>query len=194
VAAFVLASTIMEYVNEPTHMTFKYVGDYYTTLLIALSFGIAGFLIPFIRWSSWSARHYISALGNALSIEVQGICSSFWVRTPLERELNLVHLRQLRVTAEKCMQKGSASLDESDYEPHSGEYRAHMRARLAFCRSVHNILGSMVHVIELIGDNPALIDTPLCIDFGAAIADARRGSGRSWTGPSGAPYSPFCPR
>ncbi|KAK7202225.1 Fusaric acid resistance protein-like [Novymonas esmeraldas] len=170
-AAYVLASTIMQYITDPVGTNFYYVGQYYIGLLIALSFGTAAFLVPFIRWSSDIARHYIKAMGNSLSIDLQGTLSSFWVRSPLERELNVVRLRQLRATAEKCVGKIETALDEAGYEPHTGAYMMCMVNRFNFCKSIHNILGSLSHVIELIADNPSLIDTPMCAAFGEQISD-----------------------
>lgn len=170
-AAYVIASTISEYINQKGQMSVKYAANYYMTILIAMAFAVAGFVIPFIRWSSWSTCHYIRAMGHTLSISVQGICSSFWAQTPLAREMNMVRIRQLHITAEKCMQKASASFHETNCEPHTARFRAQMRVRLAFCCSIYNILTSMGHVVELIADNPAIVDTPLCIDFGAAIVD-----------------------
>ncbi|KAG5509855.1 hypothetical protein JKF63_07500 [Porcisia hertigi] len=170
-AAYVLASTIMQYITNPTETNYHYVGQYYIGLLIALAFGMVSFLVPFIRWSSDIARHYIKAMGNALSIDLQGTLSSFWVRTPLERELNVVHLRQLRATAERCVSKIEQALDEASYEPHSGAYMTCMVNRFNFCKSIHNILGSLSHVIELVAENPSLIDTPMCTAFGEQIGD-----------------------
>ncbi|CAJ1018872.1 Fusaric acid resistance protein-like, putative [Leishmania lindenbergi] len=170
-AAYVLASTIMQYIVDPVGTNFDYIRQYYIGLLIGLAFGTAGFLVPFIRWSSDIARHYIKAMGNSLSIDLQGTLSSFWVRTPLERELNVVRLRQLRATAEKCLSKIETALEESGYEPHTGAYMMCMVNRFNFCKSIHNILGSLSHVIELIADNPSLIDTPMCTTFGEQIGD-----------------------
>ncbi|TPP53924.1 Fusaric acid resistance-like family protein [Leishmania donovani] len=170
-AAYVLASMIMKYIVDPVETDFRYIGKYYVGLLIGLAFGTAGFLVPFIRWSSDIARHYIKAMGNSLSIDLQGTLSSFWVRTPLERELNVVRLRQLRATAEKCLSKIETALEESEYEPHTGAYMMCMVNRFNFCKSIHNILGSLSHVIELIADNPSLIDTPMCTAFGEQIGD-----------------------
>ncbi|KAG5484495.1 hypothetical protein LSCM1_07866 [Leishmania martiniquensis] len=170
-AAFVLASTIMQYIVNPAGTTYSYVLQYYIGLLIGLAFGTAGFVVPFIRWSSDVARHYIKAMGNSLSIDLQGTLSSFWVRTPLERELNVVRLRQLRATAENCLGKIETALNESGYEPHTGAYMMCMINRFNFCKSIHNILGSMSHVIELIAENPSLIDTPMCTAFGEQIGD-----------------------
>ncbi|KAG5484882.1 hypothetical protein LSCM4_07655 [Leishmania orientalis] len=170
-AAFVLASTIMQYIVNPTGTDYNYVLQYYIGLLIGLAFGTAGFVVPFIRWSSDIARHYIKAMGSSLSIDLQGTLSSFWVRTPLERELNVVRLRQLRATADKCLGKIETALNESGYEPHTGAYMMCMINRFNFCKSIHNILGSMSHVIELIADNPSLIDTPMCTAFGEQIGD-----------------------
>ncbi|CBZ24649.1 conserved hypothetical protein [Leishmania mexicana MHOM/GT/2001/U1103] len=170
-AAYVLASMIMKYTVDPAETDFRYIGKYYVGLLIGLAFGTAGFLVPFIRWSSDIARHYIKAMGNSLSIDLQGTLSSFWVRTPLERELNVVRLRQLRATAEKCLSKIETALEESEYEPHTGAYMMCMVNRFNFCKSIHNILGSLSHVIELIADDPSLIDTPMCTAFGEQIGD-----------------------
>lgn len=169
--AYVLASTIMQYLTDHKGTNFNYVGQYYEGLLIALAFGTAAFLVPFIRWSSDIARHYIKAMSNSLSIDLQGTLSSFWVRTPLERELNVMRLRQLRATAEKCIGKIETALDESGYEPHTGAYMMCMTNRFNFCKSIHNILGSLSHVIELIADNPSYIDTPMCNAFGEQIGD-----------------------
>ena len=169
--AYVLASTIMQYLTDHKGTNFTYVGQYYEGLLIALAFGTAAFLVPFIRWSSDIARHYIKAMANSLSIDLQGTLSSFWVRTPLERELNVMRLRQLRATAEKCIGKIETALDESGYEPHTGAYMMCMTNRFNFCKSIHNILGSLSHVIELIADNPSCVDTPMCNAFGEQIGD-----------------------
>ncbi|KPI86990.1 hypothetical protein ABL78_3943 [Leptomonas seymouri] len=169
--AFVLASTLMQYLTDRKNTDFQYVGQYYQGLLIALAFGTAAFLVPFIRWSSDIARHYIKAMANSLSIDLQGTLSSFWVRSPLERELNVMRLRQLRATAEKCIGKIETALDESGYEPHTGAFMMCMTNRFNFCKSIHNILGSLSQVIELIADNPSSVDTPMCNAFGEQIGD-----------------------
>jgi hypothetical protein len=169
--AYVLASTIMQYLTDHKGTNFAYVGQYYEGLLIALAFGTAAFIVPFIRWSSDITRHYIKAMANSLSIDLQGTLSSFWVRTPLERELNVMRLRQLRATAEKCIGKIETALDESGYEPHTGAYMMCMTNRFNFCKSIHNILGSLSHVIELIADNPSSVDTPMCRAFGEQIGE-----------------------
>lgn len=168
--AYLFTSTLMEYINSPSN-GFTYMLKSYATTAVSLCFGIAGFLIPFIRWSSENARHYTHVWGNSLSIAVQGTCSSFWVEKPIERELNLSHLRQLRATADMCAKKVSVALEESEYEPHTGSYIAKMRTRYEFCQRFSNILASMQHLLELLTDNPSRIDTPMCHSFGSLLQD-----------------------
>lgn len=81
--AYILAATMMQYIADNNTTQYSYIRDYFVCLLISLAFGLAGFVIPFIRWSSDIARHYTSAMGTALSISVQGTCSSFWARNPM---------------------------------------------------------------------------------------------------------------
>lgn len=168
--AYLFTSTLMEYINSPS-TGLSYMLKWYATTAASLCFGIAAFIIPFIRWSSEHARHYTHVWGNALSIGVQGTCSSFWVEKPIERELNLSHLRQLGATADMCAQKVSTALDESEYEPHTGSYLTKMRTRYAFCQRMSYILSSMQHLLELLTDNPSRIDTPMCHSFGTLLQD-----------------------
>lgn len=168
--AYLFTSTLMEYINSPSK-GLSYLWASYITTVVSLCFGVFAFLVPFIRWSSEHARHYTESWGNALSISVQGTCSSFWVDRPIERELNLGHLRQLRATAKACAKKVGVALEETEYEPHTGSYVAKMTTRYEFCQRIHNILFSMQHLIELLTDNPHLIDTPTCNSFGTLIHD-----------------------
>ncbi|CCW70281.1 unnamed protein product [Phytomonas sp. Hart1] len=169
--AYMVSSLMMQYMIDKSGTDYMYCLHYFFAILIALAFGTAAFFIPFVRWSSGNAKHYMLALGNVLSIKVQGVCSSFWTRTYFERDLNMTRLRQLRTTAEKCIEKIEVSMSESDYEPLFGNFRAKMRVRFAFCKKIHAIIGSMIQVIELIVDKPSLVATPTCLEYGAAIED-----------------------
>ncbi|ESL11799.1 hypothetical protein TRSC58_00443 [Trypanosoma rangeli SC58] len=170
-SAYCLVVFLLQLQSDPAGTGIKFVGDYFTTLLIALAFGLAAFFIPNIRWSSDLSKLYVSILGNSLSIYVQGTCSSFWTRSPLERELHIVRLRQLGATAKKAIAKAAMYYEEATYEPHTGAFMAAISVRHEFFVNIYNILSSMVQVVELINDNPQRIDTPLCLSFGTAIAE-----------------------
>ncbi|EKF30492.1 hypothetical protein MOQ_005692 [Trypanosoma cruzi marinkellei] len=170
-AAYCLAVFLMQLQSNPDGTGTKFVGDYFTTLLIALAFGLAAFFIPNIRWSSDLSKTYVSILGNSLSIYVQGTCSSFWTHSPLERELHILRLRQLSATASKAISKAALFFEEAGYEPHSGSFMSAISVRHEFLVNIYHILCSMVQVVELINENPQRIETPLCISFGNAIVE-----------------------
>ncbi|KAH9598306.1 hypothetical protein LSM04_001096 [Trypanosoma melophagium] len=169
--AYCLAVFLMQRQADPNNTGMTFVGDYFITLLIALAFGLAAFFIPNIRWSSELAKLNVTLLGNSLSIYVQGVCASFWTRSPLERELHLVRLRQLKATSQKAISKANMFFEEAEYEPHSGAFMSSISVRHAFLVNISDILSSMVQVIDLINDNPQRVETPLCINFGNAIAE-----------------------
>lgn len=170
ITGYLLTSTMLEYIYHPDD-GLRYLLDSYTTIAIALCFGVVAFIIPFIRWSSENARHYTESWGNALSISVQGICSSFWVDRSIERELNYSHLHQLRTTGEMCRKKVETALDESEFEPLTGAFVSKMRTRYEFCLRIHHIMCSMLHLIKLLTDDPGMIDTPTCNSFGALLQE-----------------------
>ncbi|SCU64452.1 Fusaric acid resistance protein-like, putative [Trypanosoma equiperdum] len=169
--AYCLTVFLMERQAKPAETGIEFVKDYFITLLIALAFGLAAFFIPSIRWSSDLAKAKVSFLGNSLSIFVQGTCSSFWTRSPLERELHILRLRQLQFTAKKAADKAREFLEEADYEPHTGHQMEGIKQRLDFFTNMHGILSSMVQVVELVNDDPGRIETPVCISFGEAIEE-----------------------
>ncbi|KAK7202224.1 Fusaric acid resistance protein-like [Novymonas esmeraldas] len=168
--AYCLASLMMQYVAHPEATGYKFVGDYYVTLLIGQGFGLASFIFPYIRWSSENARRYLVITGDAISLSVHGACCSFWVgESLLERQLHVARLRQLRHTIEASIAKARQGVSEMGYEPHSGVYTARLKTRMAFLKNVYNIVQSMTLVIEQIAANPTLIETPMCRAFGERV-------------------------
>jgi hypothetical protein len=170
--AYCFASLLMQYIANPENTGYDYVGKYYATILIGQGFGLASFVFPYIRWSSENARRYIVITGDAVSLSVHGACCSFWVENSLlERQLHVVRLRQLRYTIEESTKKAREGLSEMGYEPHSGVYTARLKNRMAFLKSVFNVVQSMTLVIEQVAANPALVETPVCREFGERIRD-----------------------
>ena len=169
-AAYCFSSLFMQYIAQPKTTGYDYVGKYYATVLIGQAFGLASFLFPYIRWSSENARRYIVITGDAVSLSVHGACCSFWVENSLlERQLHVVRLRQLRHTIMTSTQKAQVALSEMGYEPHSGVYTTRLRTRMAFLKTVFNIVQSLTLVVEQVAANPALIETPMCREFGERI-------------------------
>ncbi|KPI86991.1 hypothetical protein ABL78_3944 [Leptomonas seymouri] len=170
--AYCFASLLMQYISSPQDTGYSYVGKYYSTILIGQAFGLASFMFPYIRWSSENARRYIVITGDAVSLSVHGACCSFWVESSLlERQLHVARLRQLRHTIQSSMEKAQQGLSEMGYEPHSGVYTTRLHKRMTFLKSAFNIVQSMTLVIEQVAANPALVETPMCREFGERIRD-----------------------
>ncbi|CAG9570466.1 conserved hypothetical protein [Leishmania major strain Friedlin] len=168
--AYCFASLLMQYVAHPETTGYKYIGDFYLTLFIGQGFAVGALVFPYIRWSSESARRYLTVMGDAISLSVHGACCSFWVESSLlERQLHVARLRQLHQTIEASMAKAEKGLSEMGYEPHSGVYTTRLKTRMAFLKNVFNIVQSMTLVIEQIAANPTLIETPMCRAFGERI-------------------------
>ncbi|KPA75744.1 hypothetical protein ABB37_08283 [Leptomonas pyrrhocoris] len=170
--AYCFASLLMQYISSRANTGYRFVGNYYATILIGQGFGLASFMFPYIRWSSENARRYIVITGDAVSLSVHGACCSFWVKNSLlERQLHVARLRQLRSTIQASMAKAQQGLSEMGYEPHSGVYAARLKTRMAFLKNVFNVVQSMTLVIEQVGANPALVETPMCREFGERIRE-----------------------
>ncbi|SYZ63751.1 Fusaric_acid_resistance_protein-like (plasmid) [Leishmania braziliensis MHOM/BR/75/M2904] len=168
--AYCFASLMMQYIAHPEATGYKYIGDFYLTLFIGQGFAVGALVFPYIRWSSENARRYLIVMGDAISLSLHGACCSLWVEgSLLERQLNIVRLRQLRQTIEASTEKAQKGLSEMGYEPHSGVYITQVQTRMTFLKNVFNIVQSMTLVIEQVAANPTLIETPMCRAFGERI-------------------------
>ena len=142
-SAYVISALMLSYHFDRTSVDEFYLWKYVMEATIGTAFGVIAHVLPYPMLAIRDAKVHLSLVANAVSISVQGTIFSFWAQSPLERELHLVKLVQLKKYMREAMQRVEQRINEAQYEPVGGLDLAQVsaRARLddeAGCDRQHN--------------------------------------------------------
>lgn len=165
---FFIASSFALYQITP-NFTYKILTDLYVDILIGLAMGSTSFFIWKINWSLDRAKNHVVVLGNTAAVSIAGICSSFWTNSRLDRELNLVRIRQLKHTSARALAVIELSLNDAGFEPHNSRTIQQVRARRNLLHQIMGVINSTSNFIEVIADNPQWISTETCEEMGKCL-------------------------
>jgi hypothetical protein len=169
--AWCIAVFMVQLYSTPEITNYAFVRDFLVSVIIGGSMGIGAFLFPRINWSHKLATGLCSTYGSALSIIIQGVVSSYWSKTETEREYCLIRIKQLMQVCSQCSADLDTRIDETDYEPHSGETIAKIRRRATFLRDMTRIVACILQLVENIAAKPEILASRLLAPFGDRIQE-----------------------
>ncbi|CUG92697.1 Hypothetical protein, putative [Bodo saltans] len=169
--AWCIAVFMVQLYSTPEQTGYAFVRDFLVSVIIGGAMGIGAFLFPRINWSHKLATGLCSTYGGALSIIIQGVVSSYWSKTEMEREYCLIRIKQLMQVCSQCSADLDTRIDETEYEPHSGETIAKIRRRAVFLRDMTRIVACILQLVENIALKPEILETRLLAPFSDRIQE-----------------------
>ncbi|ORC87539.1 uncharacterized protein TM35_000211450 [Trypanosoma theileri] len=142
--------------------------------LVGALFAFAATLIPYPLLSTRSARSTNKRLFTNCATAFRGLLSCFWASSNIQRSMGMVRIRRVTSSIDTLLAKINQTEDFTVYEFivfDSYEKREVRLQKTALVEQLCLNLRSMTRVIDIVQDNPSIIDgSSRCTEFGASLS------------------------